>query len=71
MDGLTENQRSVVQFVDEVTSDIEASDGAWGAVAAFLSEAQLVELTLVAAFYNMVARFLRTAAVDLDPRYQG
>lgn len=67
--GLTEAQRSILRFVDEVTGEVEVSDAAWAAAAAFLDEEQLVELTLIAGFYNMVARFLRTAAVDLDQRY--
>jgi alkylhydroperoxidase family enzyme len=38
-------------------------------VAAFLDAAQLAELTLVVAFYNMVARVLEPLQVDLDARY--
>ena len=63
-------QRAVLRFVDEVTRDVGASDGGWAAVRTFLNEEQLVELTLLAGFYNMVARFLRTIDVDLDPRYE-
>lgn len=70
VEGLSPDQRAVIQFVDEVTRDVGASAAAWQAAAGFLTEEQLVELTLLVGFYNMVARFLRTAEVDLDPRYQ-
>jgi alkylhydroperoxidase family enzyme len=70
VEGLSPDQRAVIQFVDEVTRDVAASAAAWEAAAAFLTAEQLVELTLLVGFYNMVARFLLTAQVDLDPRYQ-
>jgi 4-carboxymuconolactone decarboxylase len=67
--ALRPEQRAVIQLVDEVTRNVGASDGAWQAVADFMTEEQLVELTLLVGFYNMVARFLRTVEIDLDPRY--
>jgi alkylhydroperoxidase family enzyme len=69
--GLSSQDQAIVAFVDEITNAGAASSQAWGTVAAFLTEEQLVELTLLAGFYNMVARFLRSAAIDLDPRYAG
>jgi alkylhydroperoxidase family enzyme len=50
---------------------VRASDETWGAVREFLDDGALAELVLIVGFYNMVARFLEPAQVDLDPRYTG
>ena len=62
-------QSAILAYAEEVTRDVRASDATWEAVAAFLDAAQLAELTLVVAFYNMVARVLEPLQVDLDARY--
>ncbi len=61
--------RAILAFVEAVTTDIRVDDATWEAVRAHLTDDQLAELTLVAACYNMVARFLEPLEVDLDDRY--
>lgn len=62
-------QRAMLSYADRVTAHIRVDDETWRAVRAHLDDAQLVELTLVVACYNMVARFLEPLQVDLDRRY--
>jgi len=67
--AFSSEQRAVMAYAEEVTTEVRASDETWGAVRAFLDGSALAELALVVGFYNMVARFLEPAQVDLDPRY--
>ena len=62
-------QSAILAYAEEVTRDVRASDATWEAVTTFLDSEQLAELTLVVAFYNMVARVLEPLQVDLDARY--
>jgi alkylhydroperoxidase family enzyme len=59
-------QMAVLSFAGELTSDARVSDAAYAAVAQFLNEEEIVELTLVTAFYNLVSRVLNALEVDLD-----
>ena len=59
-------QMAVLGYAGELTSDARASDAAYEAVAAFLNEEEVVELTLVIGFYNMVSRALNALEVDVD-----
>ena len=61
-----EQQRAVITFAGELTTNAAVSDDAYKAVASFLSEEQVVELTMVVGFYNLVARVLNTLQVDID-----
>jgi alkylhydroperoxidase family enzyme len=61
--------RAILAYVEAVTIGIRVDDDVWKIVEAHLSEPQLVELTLVAGCYSMVARFLEPLQVDRDPRY--
>jgi alkylhydroperoxidase family enzyme len=58
----------VARFAEEMTLQVKASEQAFAAVRAFLSEREMVELTLVVGFYNMVARFLETLEIEIEPR---
>lgn len=59
-------EMAVLAFASEMTAASRVSDAAYDAVAAFLNEEEIVELTMVTAFYNMVARVLNTLQVDVD-----
>jgi alkylhydroperoxidase family enzyme len=63
-------EMAVLAYAGELTSDARVSDAAYGAVAAFLNEEEIVELTLVVGYYNMVSRALNALQVDIDPRAQ-
>jgi len=61
-------ETGVARFAEEMTLQVKASEQAFAAVRAFLSEREIVELTLVVGFYNMVARFLETLEIEIEPR---
>jgi alkylhydroperoxidase family enzyme len=66
--GLFEpREMAVLAFAGELSSDARVSDATWDAVAAFLNEEELVELTLVTSFYNLVSRTLNALQVEVDP----
>ena len=60
-------QMAVLAFAGELTSDATVSDATFAAVADFLNEEEIVELTMVTSAYNMVSRTLNALQVDLDP----
>lgn len=60
-------QMAVLGYAGELTTNARASDAAYDAVAAFLNAEEIVELTLVIGFYNMVSRALNALEVDIDP----
>ena len=62
-------ERAVIRFTEEVTRDVRPSDDAWAALATFLDARQLVELSFVVGYYNMVARYLEALRIDIDPEY--
>jgi 4-carboxymuconolactone decarboxylase len=60
-------EMAVLAFAGELTSAARISDATYSAVAAFLNEEEIVELTMVTGFYNMVSRTLNALEVDIDP----
>src|SRR3954447_3327933 len=65
-DALDDLQRAVLRFTDEVVRDARASDEAYQAVAASLSDREIVELLLAIGYYMMLARVMATVEIDLD-----
>jgi 4-carboxymuconolactone decarboxylase len=63
---LGEQGAAVLRFASELSERSQVSDSTFAGVAAFLDDEQLVELTLVVGFYNMVSRTLNGLQVDLD-----
>jgi alkylhydroperoxidase family enzyme len=61
-------EQAVLQYTDEVTEQIRAKNSTYKKLQAFLSEREIVELTLTIGFYNMVSRFLEALEVDLDEK---
>lgn len=66
LDALEALPRAVVDFVTGVVRD-EVDDATYAAVGAYLGHREVVELTLVAAHYLMVARMMTTLRIDPDP----
>lgn len=60
------HELAVLAYAGELTSDARASDATYEAVAAFLNDEEVVELTLVIGFYNMVSRTLNALEIDID-----
>jgi alkylhydroperoxidase family enzyme len=63
-------QMAVLAYAAEMTADAQVSDATFDAVAAHLNDEEIVELTLVAGFYNLVSRTLNALRVDVDPPAQ-
>jgi 4-carboxymuconolactone decarboxylase len=60
-------ERAVLALTEEATRDIEASQETVAAVHAVLGERGTLEVLTLAGFYGMVARLLRSLAVDGEP----
>jgi alkylhydroperoxidase family enzyme len=63
----TEVDRAVIAMADELNGDAEVSAKTWSVLERFFSPAELVELILVSGFWRMMAGFLKTARIPLDP----
>ncbi len=59
--------RAVIAMADELHDHSQVSAKTWAALEKAFSAAQLVELILVAGFWHMMAGFLKTAEIPLDP----
>jgi alkylhydroperoxidase family enzyme len=59
-------EMAVLTYAGELTSESRVSDATFGAVAEFFNDEEIVELTMVTGFYNMVSRTLNALQVDVD-----
>ncbi|HME52569.1 MAG TPA: carboxymuconolactone decarboxylase family protein [Candidatus Lokiarchaeia archaeon] len=62
----SDQERAVLQYVDEVTLNIRVSEETFKVVMEFFTEEQVVELTLLAGYYGMIARILEAFEVELE-----
>lgn len=62
------HELAVLRYAGEMTDDATVSDATFAAVAEFLDPEEIVELTLVTGYYNMVSRSLNALDVDLERR---
>ena len=69
--GWGEADRDLIVFVDELCATNNVSDGTWSRLAGRWSEAELIELLVVAGFYRLVSGFLNSAGVELEPGTPG
>jgi alkylhydroperoxidase family enzyme len=63
--------RALIALADDLHADDCVSDGTWLALTDRWSEAELVELLVVAGFYRLVSGFLNSAGVQLDDGVPG
>lgn len=63
---LGEQEQAVARYAGESTLTTDVSDAAFDAVRAFLSDRQIVELTIVVGMYNFLGRFLKALRVDVE-----
>jgi 4-carboxymuconolactone decarboxylase len=66
----SEEQQSVLDFADELTTKVRASDAVLAAVRKFLSDALVLDLILLIGCYMTVCRILETTGVEMDERPQ-
>jgi alkylhydroperoxidase family enzyme len=65
------DDRALIALADDLHADDCVSDGAWLALTERWSEAELVELLIVAGFHRLVSGFLNSAGVQLDDGIPG
>jgi alkylhydroperoxidase family enzyme len=65
--AFSEVDRAVVAMADELSDNAQVSSSTWSILQRFFSPAELVELVLVSGFWRMMAGFLKTAEIPLDP----
>jgi alkylhydroperoxidase family enzyme len=63
-------QMAVISYASEMTADARVSDATFDALASHFNEEEIVELTFVTGFYNLVSRTLNALQVDVDPPAQ-
>lgn len=61
-----EKEEAVLAYVDEMMGDSSVKDNTFARVSGFLNETEIVELTLSALFWGMMARFLVALQVDAN-----
>ena len=61
-----DQERAVLQYTDEVARNIKASAETFNKIAVFLSEKEIVELTVTIGYYGMVCRVLETFEIQLE-----
>ncbi len=59
-------ERAILQYTDEVTQNVSVTDQTFGTLKKFFDEQTIVELTLTAGYYGMVARVLVPLQVEID-----
>ena len=70
-DTFSADERDAITMTDELCADDCVTDKTWAALAANWSERELVELVVLAGYYRMIAGFLNSAGVQLDPGLTG
>ena len=61
-----EQEQAVLQYTDEVVRNIKASEETFNKIEAFLSQKEIVELTVTIGYYGMVCRVLETLQIELE-----
>lgn len=69
--GWSENDRTILQVVDELHERHDLSDRAWQFLADRWSNEQIVEFLLAVGFYSMSAMALNAIRVQLEPEVLG
>ncbi len=64
--GLTDEQSLVIAFVDDLVSQVKASDATFRPVLDQFGVAPTQELVLLVGYYMMVSRYLETFEVDIE-----
>jgi alkylhydroperoxidase family enzyme len=67
----SDDDRTLIAMADDLSTDDCVSDATWAALSTRWSDAELVELLVVAGFYRLVSGFLNSAGVQLDAGVPG
>jgi len=63
----TPTEQLLLRAADELHDQQRISDTTWAALSADYSEQQLIDIVFTVGQYTMVAMFLNTSGVQLDP----
>jgi len=69
--GWSGDDAALVAMADELCADDMVSDATWKLLAARWSDAQLLELLMLAGYYQLVSGVLNSAGVPLEPTTPG
>jgi alkylhydroperoxidase family enzyme len=61
-------ERAALQAVDDTADFGAVSDETWAALAAHMSEGELIELLMLIGHYLMLTTVLRSLRIELEPR---
>ena len=67
----TDEERAVLQLVDDLYADDCVSDATWAEATRFFDDSALVHLLMAAGCYRVVSGFLNSAGVQLDDGVPG
>lgn len=67
--AFSEQERAVLQYVDEVAAGVSVSDKAFNALKKLFNDQVIVELTVTIGYYSMLARVLVPLQVDIDENF--
>jgi alkylhydroperoxidase family enzyme len=65
--AFNQDERAVMRYAAEATSNIEISDATFQALRRFLDDRRILELVMNVAIYNAVARIIVPCGVELEP----
>lgn len=65
--ALNQAEVAVMEFVDDIVTNVGASDATLSALRNHLDDTQVIDLIMVTGAYMMVCRLLETTGVELDP----
>jgi alkylhydroperoxidase family enzyme len=69
--GWSQPDRDLLTLADELCATDTVTDGTWARLAARWSDAELLELLVVAGFYRLVSGLLNSAGVQREPGTAG
>lgn len=71
VEGWPDDDAALVALADELCRDNEVGADTWSRLTTRWSEAELLELVVLAGFYRLVSGFLRTVGVQREPGTPG
>jgi len=67
----SDEERAILQYTDEVATDVTVKDTTFTSLQKYLSERSIVELTISIAYWGMIARVLVPLNIEIEERSVG
>ncbi|MFI2346570.1 carboxymuconolactone decarboxylase family protein [Streptomyces sp. NPDC019443] len=67
--GWSDLERCLIRAADELNRDARLCDATWEVLAEHFGDAEMIEITMLVGQYHMVAFFLNSVGVALDPGF--